>query len=186
MNKVKYCNKCDICIMNNHSPVWGSGCENTDIMFVGEAPGATERTKGLPFVGKAGQALRRILDMYGFTEQNAYFTNVVKCRPPANREPEPKEIINCIDYLAYEIQTINPKFIVLLGNTALRTFFWNENLMIGRNNGRVVVHGTKIVFPMYHPSFFIRNTDKLPDFEKAMDNLLYLYRLKNPMHKTKL
>lgn len=186
MNKVTFCKKCDICVSNQHSPVWGNGNENADIMFVGEAPGATERRIGIPFVGTAGQALRRVLDLYGFNKDNVYITNIIKCRPPMNRIPELTEIVNCMPYLAQEIDTVKPKIIVLLGNTALRTFYNDFSLNISKNNGRIDKRGNHIIVPMYHPSYLLRQQDKIIEFEKAMNVVLYLYRLINPMHITKL
>lgn len=186
MNKVSFCNKCDICAINKSNPIWGSGFDGADIMFIGEAPGATERRLGLPFVGTSGQALRRILDLYGFDNSNAYFTNIIKCRPPANRTPEINEIVNCLPFLASEVEQVKPKIIVLLGNTALRTFYNNFDLNISTNNGRIDVRGNHIIIPMYHPSYLLRNPDKLGEFEKAMNVLLWLYKLLNPTHQTKL
>jgi len=186
MDKVLYCDKCDICVHNKHNPVWGYGNENADIMFVGEAPGATERRLGLPFVGTSGKAFRRMLDLYGFNDNNCYITNVIKCRPPANRTPDLLEIVNCIPYLGMELNVVKPKIVVLVGNTALRTFYNNFNLSISKNNARYDVKGNRLLIGMYHPSYILRNQDMLVELEKTMDLILYFYRLIHPMHVTKL
>jgi uracil-DNA glycosylase len=186
MNKTTVCHKCDICASNHNNPVWGFGNESADIMFIGEAPGSTERKIGIPFVGAAGRALRTILDLYGFNNSNIYVTNIIKCRPPNNRDPEINEIINCVEYLVQEITTIKPKIIVLLGNTALHTFYNNFSLQITKYNGKIDVINNRVIIPMYHPSYLLRNPEKLWEFEIAMNKLLYLYRLINPMHITKL
>lgn len=186
MNKVTFCNKCDICAVNNSNPVWGYGYDSADIMFIGEAPGATERRLGIPFVGVSGKALRNVLELYGFDDTNSYFTNIIKCRPPSNRTPELNEIVNCLGHLASEVEQVKPKIIVLLGSTALRTFYNNFELSISTNNGRIDVRGNHIVIPVYHPSYLLRNPDKLGEFEVAMNRILYLYKLMNPTHKTKL
>jgi DNA polymerase len=186
MKKVTYCNKCDICASNKNNPVWGSGFDGADIMFIGEAPGASERRTGLPFVGISGKLLRTILDKYGFNNNNSYFTNIVKCRPPSNRTPELNEIANCLPFLATEIETVKPKIIVLVGSTALRTFYNSFDLSITRNNGRIDVRGNHVIVPVYHPSYLLRSPDKINEFEVAMNTILTLYRVINPMHITKL
>lgn len=186
MNKVTHCNKCDICLFNRSTPVWGHGNEQASVMFVGEAPGGTERRVGIPFVGAAGKALRRILDLYGFDSSNTYITNVVKCRPPNNRTPELIEIINCIPLLYAELMIVKPKIVVLLGNTALHTFTNDFSLKISKCNGVPFAKGSYVVIPMYHPSYLLQNPDKIKEFERAMDVLLFLYRYINPLHITKL
>lgn len=186
MDKVTFCNKCDICALNKHLPVWGYGNENADIMFIGEAPGGTERRLNRPFVGTAGKALRRVLDLYGFNDNNIYVTNIIKCRPPMNRTPEMSEIIKCLPYLVMELEHVKPKIVVLVGNTALRTFYNNFSLSITKNNARYDVRNNRVVVAMLHPAYVLRNQDAISDLEKAMDLVLYLYRLIHPLHTTNL
>jgi DNA polymerase len=186
MEKTTFCNKCDICISNKNNPVWGYGNEKADIVFVGEAPGATERRLNMPFVGVSGRAFRAVLNLYGFDNSNTYLTTVLKCRPPANREPTVTEIINCVPYLGTELNTINPKIVVLVGSIALKTYYNDFTLSISKSHGLINRYNDRIVIPIYNPSYLIRNPDKLHEFETAMNRILWLYRILNPLHTTNL
>src|SRR4051812_3199032 len=153
--------------------VFGAGNANADLMFVGEAPGATEDQQGLPFVGRAGQLLNVMLEHIGLQRSDVFITNVICCRPPANRDPSPTEIEACKPYLYKKIDLIEPKVICTLGNFATK-------LLTGNPTGITRVHGQaqqrevggRVVqlFPLFHPAAALRTeaVKKLlrEDFEK--------------------
>ena len=117
-NSIKDCNKCKLCSGRNNI-VFGVGNENADMMFIGEGPGADEDAQGIPFVGKAGQLMNKAFEGIGINRDKVYIANIVKCRPPQNRNPEKDEAEACIDYLRNQVMIIKPKIIVLLGNIRL-------------------------------------------------------------------
>ena len=123
--KIKDCNKCKLCKTRTNI-VLGSGNANAKIMLIGEGPGADEDREGLPFVGKAGKLMNFALEGIGIDRNNLYITNIVKCRPPQNRDPEADEIEACIEYVKNQIQVIKPKIIVLLGKIALQNILGPE------------------------------------------------------------
>lgn len=125
-------------------------------MFVGEAPGYYEDKFGVPFCGNSGKLLNIMLDLIGLTRQDTYITNIIKCRPPHNRTPYAKEIENCNSHLQDEIKTINPKIIILLGNTALNTYFNKSTLKVGRVRLYTMPIKGRIIIATYHPSYILR------------------------------
>lgn len=140
--------------------VVGEGSLYSPIMFVGEGPGEEEDKTGRPFVGKAGQLLTKILESVNISREDVYICNIVKCRPPNNRVPKPDEQKACGHFLLAQIMIVDPKVIVPLGSTAL-SFFLNQNLSITEYRGREIdwKGGIKL-FPMFHPSFLLRNPSK--------------------------
>ena len=124
-NSIKNCNKCKLCNERNNI-VFGVGNENADIMFIGEGPGADEDAQGIPFVGKAGQLMNKAFEGLGIKREEVYIANIVKCRPPQNRNPEKDEVESCINYLRNQVMIIKPKIIVLLGNVALKSVLGEE------------------------------------------------------------
>lgn len=147
--EVSVCAKC----MLHHSrkkAVPGSGPANADIMFIGEGPGFHENQQGLPFVGAAGRFLDELLESINLKRSDVFITNVVKCRPPGNRDPQPEELHACGEYLERQIQAINPKVIVTLGRFSMARYLPNAKIS--------VVHGKpmrikgRLVVPMYHPA----------------------------------
>lgn len=128
----------------------GEGPEQADLMFIGEAPGYNEDQQGRPFVGAAGQFLEQLLASIGFTRQQVFITNLVKCRPPNNRDPYPGEIAACDKYLDRQIQLVQPKVIVTLGRHSLAKFLPGET--ITKVHGRQRRLGRFILYPMYHPA----------------------------------
>ena len=124
-NSIKGCNKCKLCGGRNNI-VFGVGNENADIMFIGEGPGADEDAQGIPFVGKAGQLMNKAFEGIGINRDKVYIANIVKCRPPQNRNPEKDETEACIDYLRNQVMIIKPKIIVLLGNVVLKNIVVKE------------------------------------------------------------
>jgi uracil-DNA glycosylase family 4 len=148
---------CPNCILakTRSRTVPGSGPVTAELMFVGEAPGQREDDWGLPFVGRSGQFLDELLARIGLTRRDVYVTNVVKCRPPGNRDPEPSEIAACSDYLEQQIAMINPKVIATLGRFSMAR--WFPDARISRIHGQVKQTDERYVIPMYHPAAALRN-----------------------------
>ena len=147
------------------SVVFGSGSPDADLMFIGEGPGAEEDRQGLPFVGRAGELLTRIIEAIDLTRDEVYIANIVKCRPPGNRDPKPDEVAACRGYLERQIDIIEPRIIVLLGRVAAQTLLGND-LSLGRMRGqwfRVRGVETRVT---YHPAALLRNAGfKRPTWE---------------------
>jgi uracil-DNA glycosylase len=139
--------------------VFGAGNANADLMFVGEAPGATEDQQGLPFVGRAGQLLNQMLEAIGLARSDVFITNVICCRPPGNRDPLPEEIDACKPYLYKKIQLIEPKVICTLGNFATKLLTGNPTGITkvhGRPQEREVGGRAVQLFPLFHPAAALR------------------------------
>lgn len=150
------CIKCDALAKSRKSVVFGSGNPKAQLVFVGEAPGFDEDEQGLPFVGKAGQLLTKIIEAMGFKRSDIFICNVLKCRPPGNRNPLPDEILNCKPYLTAQLQAIRPKVICALGNFAAQVLLKSE-LSISELRGKFYeVEGMKIM-PTFHPAYLLRN-----------------------------
>lgn len=140
--------------------VFGEGDPRAELMFVGEGPGEVEDQTGRPFVGPAGQLLTQILASVGIDRKEVYITNVVKCRPPGNRVPTRQEMDSCWEWLAAQIALINPRIIVTLGNAATQKLLGRPE-GIGQLRGRFFRwKGGIEVFPMFHPSFLLRNPSR--------------------------
>jgi uracil-DNA glycosylase family 4 len=153
--EVLVCTKCDLCKMRTRA-VFGSGDRKAPLMFIGEAPGMEEDLQGLPFVGRAGKLLTKIIESIGLKRSDVYITNVVKCRPPNNRNPLPTEILTCEAYLATQITLIRPKVICALGKFAAQTLLRSQE-SITRLRGRFQdYHGAKLM-PTFHPAYLLRN-----------------------------
>lgn len=136
--------------------VFGDGDPDSALMFIGEGPGADEDEQGLPFVGRAGQLLTQILKAAGISRKEVYITNIVKCRPPGNRVPSAEESEICGRHLQTQIVLINPKLIILLGNTPVR-WLLQTNEGITKLRGRWFEWRGAAVMPMFHPSYLLRN-----------------------------
>lgn len=136
--------------------VFGVGNPEARLMFVGEGPGADEDEQGEPFVGRAGQLLTQIIKAMGFAREEVYIANVVKCRPPGNRNPEPDEIAQCSPFLHAQIEAIDPRVIVALGKFAAQTLLQTET-PISRLRGQFHPMGGRDVMPTFHPSYLLRN-----------------------------
>ncbi len=158
------CQKCGLA-QTRTSVVFGNGKTNADLLFVGEAPGAEEDRQGLPFVGAAGQLLTRMIEAMGLTRKDVYITNIIKCRPPNNRDPKPDEIAECQPYLLRQIDLIAPVVICTLGRFAAQTLLQTTE-SIGRLRGKIFEYqGAKLV-PTYHPAALLRNAHwKRPAWE---------------------
>ena len=149
------CTLCDLS-QGRQKVVFGSGDPNADLMFIGEGPGAEEDRQGLPFVGRAGELLTKIIQAIGLERDQVYIANIVKCRPPGNRDPKPEEVAACRRYLELQIDLIEPKIIVLLGRVAAQTLLGTD-LTLGRMRDewhRVRGIETRVT---YHPAALLRN-----------------------------
>ncbi len=154
-SSVRECSLCALC-RGRTNTVFGYGCPEAGLMLVGEGPGAEEDRMGLPFVGKSGQLLDKILEACGFTRENhAYIANIVKCRPPGNRAPSEDERAACLPYLGEQIRIIDPKIIVLLGATALQGLI-DPRGRITAMRGKWIEWNGRAVMPTYHPSALLR------------------------------
>jgi len=144
-----------IAIAKTSNPVMGHGNPHSEIVFVGEAPGQKEDEQGIPFVGQAGKLLEKLLGTIGLKREDVYITNVVKFRPPENRDPTPEEKEACLPFLQMELSIIKPTVIAPLGRHALTHFF--TKMSIGEAHGKPHVVGDMTIFPMYHPAAALHN-----------------------------
>ena len=143
------CRDCELAKYRTKA-VPGEGAEDADLLFIGEAPGWHEDQQGRPFVGPAGQFLDQLLTSIGLRREEVYIANVIKCRPPQNREPLPVEIQSCRKWLDRQIEIIRPQMIITLGRYSLARYFPNES--IGKMHGKPRKLGGLIYYPMYHPA----------------------------------
>lgn len=139
------------------------GNPNADIMFIGEGPGADEDEQGEPFVGKAGKLMNQAFKGLGIEREEVYIANIVKCRPPQNRNPEKDEATACLDYLRNQVLVIKPKIIVLLGNVALKNIL-GEEYGITKARGKWIVKKDIKYMPTFHPAALLRDDAKKIDF----------------------
>ena len=162
------CTRCALHALGRRQVVFGTGNPDADLMFVGEAPGADEDAQGEPFVGRAGQLLTKIIEAIGLSRSDVYIANVIKCRPPGNRNPEPAEVSTCEPFLLRQIQAIRPKVIVALGTFAAQTLLQSDT-PISRLRGRVheFRDGIKLI-PTFHPAFLLRSPDRKRDVWEDM------------------
>jgi len=155
----KICLNCTLCDLSKTrtNVVFGEGSPHAQLMFIGEGPGAEEDKTARPFVGRAGRLLTKIiLNVLGLTREDVYIANIVKCRPPNNRVPTPKEAQTCKPYLLKQIDIINPKIIVCLGKTAF-TYLMGTEMPITKIRGQIFEYKEKKVIPTFHPSYLLRN-----------------------------
>ncbi len=150
------CSRCKLHTFGRTQIVFGVGDPNADLMFVGEAPGADEDIQGEPFVGRAGQLLTKIIEAIGLRRDDVYIANVIKCRPPGNRNPEPDEVAQCEPFLFRQIDTIRPKVIVALGKFAAQCLLKTEE-PISKLRGREFTYRDAILMPTFHPAYLLRN-----------------------------
>lgn len=159
---IQDCQKCKLCQTRKHI-VLGEGNRDADIMFIGEGPGADEDAQGRPFVGKAGQLMNKAFQGLGIDRNSVYITNIVKCRPPANRVPEDYEAEACLDYLRNQVMLVKPKIIVLLGSTALKNILGKE-YGITACRGKWIEKKGILYMPTWHPAALLRDENKKIDF----------------------
>ena len=156
------CNKCKLC-KTRQNIVFGTGNRNAEIMFIGEGPGADEDMQGEPFVGRAGKLMNMAFGVVGIKREDVYIANIVKCRPPANRNPEDDEAFACLDYLRNQVILVKPKIIVLLGSVALKNILGKEYGITASRGKWIEKKGIKYL-PTWHPAALLRDETKKVDF----------------------
>jgi len=176
--KVLKCKLCSELARTRNSVVLGSGNINAELVFVGEAPGADEDKQGLPFVGRAGQLLTKIIEAMGLTRDQVFICNVLKCRPPNNRPPAPQEVVNCRPYLKRQLELIKPKVIVALGNHAVRALLQTEQGISGLRGTFQKYEGIPVMCT-YHPAYLLRSPgEKRKVWEDMKKVIAFLERSK--------
>lgn len=159
---ISNCKKCKLCT-NRNNIVFGQGNKNADIMLIGEGPGADEDRLGQPFVGKAGKLMNSAFEGLEIKRDELYIANIVKCRPPANRNPEDDEANACLNYLRNQVMLVKPKIIVLLGSVALKNILGKE-YGITASRGKWVEKKGIMYMPTWHPAALLRDETKKVDF----------------------
>ncbi len=149
--------------------VFGEGDPNATVMFIGEAPGLNENIQKRPFVGRGGQLLNKMLTEIGWRREEVYITNIVKRRPPDNRDPLPEEIEAYKPFLAKQITIINPPIIATLGRFSMNYFL--PTAKITRDQGKTFSHAGRIIYPLFHPAAALRNPHVLEEFRQSFHNL---------------
>jgi uracil-DNA glycosylase len=170
------CTRCKLHGLGRRQIVFGVGNPEADLMFVGEAPGADEDVQGEPFVGRAGQLLTKIIEAIDLKREDVYIANVIKCRPPGNRNPEPDEVDQCEPFLFRQIELVKPKVIVALGKFAAQTLLRTLD-PISRLRGRIYdFRGAKLI-PTFHPAYLLRNPSSK---REVWEDMKVARRLLNP------
>lgn len=173
--ETKQCKKCRL-YQNRNNVVFGTGNKQAKLMLIGEGPGADEDIQGEPFVGKAGKLMNMAFQTVGLKREDVYIANIVKCRPPSNRNPEDDEAAACLNYLRNQVILVKPKIIVLLGNVALKNILGKE-YGITASRGKWVEKKGILYMPTWHPAALLRDETKKIDFIK--DLKLVLEKLEN-------
>ena len=155
---IMHCTKCEL-HKNKKNYVPGEGCINPDIMFIGEGPGETEDNFGRPFIGRAGQLLDKLITKMGYTRESVFIGNIVKCRPPGNRDPLKTEVEACMPYLVRQIEILSPKVIVCLGKVAMNKLLGTD-YSIMRERGKQFEFQGITVLPTFHPSYILHQQSK--------------------------
>ena len=167
------CHKCGLC-QGRNNVVPGEGDPHARLMFIGEGPGREEDLQGRPFVGRSGELLTRMIHAIGLERSQVYICNIVKCRPPQNRNPQPDEAAACLGYLRAQVALVRPEVIVLLGKVACQ-YTISEPVSIIRDHGRWFRQKGVWLMPTFHPSFLLRTPDMKraawEDFQKIRDKL---------------
>lgn len=173
---ISACTRCGLC-QGRKQTVPGEGHPRPELLFIGEGPGAEEDAQGRPFVGPAGQLLEKMIRAMGLSREAVYIANVVKCRPPGNRMPEPNEVDSCLPWLQAQVDVLKPKVICTLGNTPLRALSGDTSLGITRMRGQSFSWRGYTVLPTFHPSYLLRNESaKKPTWEDLKQVLALLGR----------
>ncbi|MFZ2970030.1 MAG: uracil-DNA glycosylase [Minisyncoccia bacterium] len=162
-NQIIKCEKCPLS-KTRTNVVPGEGDPKAEIMFIGEGPGKKEDELGRPFVGAAGKLLDKLIGSIGLKREDVFIANVVKCRPPENRDPLPEEVDACRGWLDKQVEMINPKLIVLLGRHSMDRFLPNQRISI--NHGKPKRHKGRVYFPVYHPAAALYRNSLLDDLKK--------------------
>ena len=169
------CTRCKLHTLGRTQIVFGVGNPNADLMFVGEAPGADEDIKGEPFVGRAGQLLTKIIEAIDLKREDVYIANLIKCRPPDNRNPEPDEAEQCEPFLFRQIDSIKPKVIVALGKFAAQALLKTAE-PISKMRGREFTYRDAVLMPTYHPAYLLRTPSAKREVWEDMKRVRELLR----------
>lgn len=172
------CRRCKLARSRKHI-VFGEGAADARLVFVGEGPGGDEDRQGRPFVGAAGQLLTRIITAMGLSRDDVYICNIIKCRPPANRNPEPDEIRACLPFLHRQIAALRPTHICALGSVAARTLLGTDQ-PISRLRGRFHSFQGVAVMPTFHPAFLLRNPDRKREVWEDVQQVMQAMGLASP------
>lgn len=166
------CNKCEKCSLGKTkiNCVFGTGNQNADLLFVGEAPGEQEDKTGVPFVGRAGKLLDQFLFAVDIPRENVYIANILKCRPPKNRDPLPEEEEACIDYLRRQVRLIKPKVIVCLGRISAMKLI-KPDFKITKEHGEWFQKGNFLITAVYHPAALLRDPRKKEEMLEDMKKI---------------
>jgi len=173
------CTRCPLAYAGRHNIVFGDGDPNARLMFVGEGPGADEDAQGLPFVGKAGQLLNNMIGAMGLKREQVYIANIVKCRPPANRVPEPAEADTCSQFLLKQIDVVRPQVIVALGATAATYLLGVRQSLASLRGEWHSCRGAKVAVT-YHPAFLLRDPRQKGEAWKDLQRVMVELGLKGP------
>lgn len=155
-NEVDGCTACPLAECGRNTIVFGEGNPDADLMFIGEGPGRDEDLQGRPFVGRAGQKLTEIIEAMNLKREDVYIANIVKCRPPKNRNPEPVEVESCLPYLHKQIDIIQPKVICALGSVSAQTLLGVDTPISKMRGAFIDYRGTPLM-PTFHPAYLLRN-----------------------------
>ncbi len=167
---IKGCDKCKLC-KTRQNIVFGIGNKQAKLMFIGEGPGADEDRLGEPFVGRAGKLMNLAFETVGIERNEVYIANVVKCRPPGNRNPEEDEAVACLDYLRNQVILVQPEIIVLLGSVALKNILGKEYGITASRGKWIEKKGIKYM-PTWHPAALLRDETKKIDFIKDLQKVV--------------
>lgn len=169
-NETKQCKKCKL-YQTRNNVVFGTGNKNADLMLIGEGPGADEDVQGEPFVGKAGKLMNMAFEIIGLKREDVYIANIVKCRPPSNRNPQEDEAFACLNYLRNQVILVKPKIIVLLGSVALKNILGKE-YGITASRGKWVEKKGILYMPTWHPAALLRDESKKIDFIRDLQQAI--------------
>ena len=173
-NSIINCNKCKL-YKGRQNIVFGTGNKNADLMLIGEGPGADEDRLGEPFVGRAGKLMNLAFQTIGLKREEVYIANIVKCRPPNNRNPEQDEANSCMNYLRNQVILVKPKIIVLLGSVALKNILGQEYGITASRGKWIEKKGIKYM-PTWHPAALLRDETKKIDFIKDLKLVMEEYK----------
>jgi DNA polymerase len=174
------CRSCKLC-SSRKNLVFGSGDPHAELMFVGEAPGADEDEQGLPFVGRAGQLLTKIIESVGLSRSEVFICNILKCRPPNNRNPEADEIAACEQFLFRQVEAVKPKILCALGTFGAQTLLRTTE-PIGRLRGRLLDYRGVKLLATYHPAYLLRNP---MEKRKVWEDMLVIRKYLDSIHLSK-
>jgi uracil-DNA glycosylase len=174
--EAKACVRCDLA-QTRRTVVFGEGNERADLVFVGEAPGEEEDAQGRPFVGRAGKFLDQMIQRIGLSRKDVFICNVLKCRPPQNRDPDPAEVDMCKGYLFTQLQLIRPKVICALGRHAYNTLM-GVDARITKIRGQFTEYNGIKLLPTYHPSFLLRNQERVKEALEDMEKLKEVLKIR--------